>query len=175
MKAIVAVDRNWGIGRNNNLLFRIPADMKFFRETTAGKVVVMGLNTLRSFPGGKPLPNRVNLVLSDVQLPEEENLTVCRSLEELRSALSRFPTEDIFVIGGASIYRQLLPYCSEALVTRVSADGNATVFFPNLSRKKEWRWSEISASIVTNDLTIRFFTYKNNKVKPFLSEIPGQK
>ena len=89
MKAIVAVDRNWGIGRNNNLLFRIPADMKFFRETTAGKVVVMGLNTLRSFPGGKPLPNRVNLVLSDVQLPEEENLTVCRSLEELRSALSR--------------------------------------------------------------------------------------
>ena len=110
IKAIVAVDKNWGIGKNNDLLFHIPEDMKFFKAATSGRVVAMGSNTLKSFPGGRPLPNRVNLVL----WPGGEKRGDCfvaDSLNELKKEMRKYADGEIFVIGGAMFYRTLLPYC----------------------------------------------------------------
>lgn len=165
MKLIVAVDKKWGIGKANGLLFRLPADMKFFREMTDGKTVVMGLNTLRSFPNGAPLKNRLNIVLSDEELESAEGLVVCRSFAELGEELKRHASEDIFVIGGGTVYRQLCDICSEAYITKVDADGEATVFFPCLDEKSNWQCESISEPVETNGYTIRFCTYKNREVK----------
>lgn len=166
MKAIVAVDKKWGIGKRNGLLFELPADMKFFRETTSGKVVVMGSNTLKSFPGGKPLKNRINVVL----YPEGEKRDDCivvGSMDELKSELKKYEKEDVFVIGGAMFYKTMLPYCSEVLVTKVDADGEAEVFYENLDKKPEWKCVYESEETETNGYKIRFTTYKNTKVQEF--------
>jgi dihydrofolate reductase len=119
MKAIVAVDLNWGIGYQGKLLQRIPEDMKFFKAATTGKVVIMGRETFESLPGKEPLKDRVNIVLSRNQLFNNENVIICRSLTELFVELKKRLWDDVFVIGGESIYIQLLPYCSEALLTRI--------------------------------------------------------
>ena len=166
MKAIVAVDKKWGIGKRNGLLFEMPADMKFFRETTSGKVVVMGSNTLKSFPGGKPLKNRINVVL----YPEGEKRDDCivvGSMDELKSELKKYEKEDVFVIGGAMFYKTMLPYCSEVLVTKVDADGEAEVFYENLDKKPEWKCVYESEETETNGYKIKFTTYKNTKVQEF--------
>ena len=166
MKAIVAVDKKWGIGKRNGLLFELPADMKFFRETTSGKVVVMGSNTLKSFPGGKPLKNRINVVL----YPEGEKRDDCivvGSMDELKSELKKYEKEDVFVIGGAMFYKTMLPFCSEVLVTKVDADGEAEVFYENLDKKPEWKCVYESEETETNGYKIKFTTYKNAKVQEF--------
>ncbi len=166
MKAIVAVDKKWGIGKRNGLLFELPADMKFFRETTSGKVVVMGSNTLKSFPGGKPLKNRINVVL----YPEGEKRDDCivvGSMDELKSELKKYEKEDVFVIGGAMFYKTMLPYCSEVLVTKVDADGEAEVFYENLDKKPEWKCVYESEETETNGYKIKFTTYMNTKVQEF--------
>ena len=159
MRAIVAVDKNWGIGRNNDLLFSIPEDMKFFRKTTLNKVVVMGGNTLRSFPNGNPLKNRTNIVLS--RTINRDDCTVVKSYEELFAVLKNYPTEEIFIIGGASVYKQMLLYCDEILVTKVDADGNADVFFENLDCADGFVLSEQSEEIEDNGYKIKFTVYKN--------------
>jgi dihydrofolate reductase len=166
MKAIVAVDTKWGIGKNNDLLFSIPEDMKFFRETTLNKVVCMGYNTLLSFPGSKPLKNRVNIVLAPDGV-ERDDCTIVHTLEELSSVLKGYDTNDTFVIGGAMFYRTMVDYCSEVLVTKVDADGGATVFYPNLDEKENFYLDSISDPIETNGLTIRFATYKNKSPLEF--------
>ncbi len=166
MKAIVAVDKNWGIGKKNDLLFELPEDMKFFRKTTLNKVVIMGSNTLKSFPGGNPLKNRTNIVLFPGGEKREDCLIV-DSMDELRETLKNFNTDDVFVIGGAMFYKTMLPYCSEVLVTKVDADGGAEVFYENLDQKQEWSCVEISDPVETNGYTIRFTTYKNSDVKEF--------
>ena len=130
IRAIVHVDKNWGIGKGNDMMFSLPKDMKFFRETTMGHTVVMGGNTLRSFPNGKPLKNRTNIVLSRGQV--RDDCVIVRDFETLKSELSKRKNEEIYVIGGGVIYRELLPYCEEILVTKVNAVGGAEVFFPNL-------------------------------------------
>ncbi len=162
MKAIFHADREWGIGKNNGLMFSLPKDMKFFRETTKGKVVVMGLNTLRSFPEGKPLKNRVNIVLS----PENagEDVITVHSLEELFEEVKKYPQNDVFVIGGASVYRALLPYCTEALVTKVEASGGADVFAPNLDEDENFELVFESEPQEDNGYTIKFCTYRNRSV-----------
>ncbi len=132
IKAIVAVDKKWGIGKNNGLLFSIPEDMKFFREKTMGKVVCMGYNTLLSFPSGKPLKNRMNIVLCPENTPEVENCVMVHSLDELFFKIKSYDEQEIFVIGGAMFYRTMLDYCEEVYVTKVDADGGATVFYENL-------------------------------------------
>ena len=137
MKAIVCVDKFWGIGKNNDLLFSLPEDMKRFREETTGKVVVMGLNTFKSLPNG-PLKNRINIVL-DPAGTLIEGATVVSSIFKLSLEASKYKSEDIFVVGGASIYRQLIPFCSEVLVTKVDADGKADKFFPNLDEMPNWK------------------------------------
>lgn len=162
MKAIVAVDKKWGIGKNNDLLFSLPEDMKFFREKTANKVVCMGYNTLLSFPGSKPLKNRVNIVLAPDGV-EREDCIIVHTLEALSKELSKYNGDDVFVIGGAMFYKTMVPYCSEVLVTKVDADGEATVFYPNLDKMDNYSCIYVSDPIETNGLTIRFTTYKNSQ------------
>ncbi len=163
MRAILHADSKWGIGKKNDLMFSIPQDMKFFRETTKGKVVVMGLNTLLSFPNGKPLKNRTNIVLCPDDV-EEEVITV-HSLEELLSEVKKYPQDDVFVVGGASVYALLFPYCTEVLITKVEADGGAEVFVPNLDESPDFELVYESEPIEDNGYTIRFCTYENRNVK----------
>lgn len=155
MKAIVAVDKKWGIGKKNGLLFNLPADMKFFRETTLNKVVVMGSNTLKSFPNGNPLKNRTNIVLFPGG-EKRDDCIIVDSMEELSKELKKYDSEDIFIIGGAMFYKTMLPYCSEVFVTKVDADGEAEVFYENLDELPNWRCKESSDFIETNGYNIRF-------------------
>lgn len=164
MRAIVVVDKFWGIGKGNDLLFSLPADMKHFRETTAGKVVVMGSNTLLSFPGGKPLKNRTNIVLWPGGA--REDCTVVQTLPELLEEIAKYPPEEVFVVGGAMMYRTLLPYCSGAIVTKADADGGAEVFFENLDELPAWRLRQESEPVETNGMTIRFCEYENTAPLP---------
>ncbi len=157
MKSIVVVDKNWGIGKRGGLLFRLKKDMEFFRRTTLGKTVVMGANTYASFPHGA-LPNRTNIVLDDSgrQYPDAESVT---SVEELKKLLSRYDGDDVFVIGGASVYALLLDCCDEAFVTKVDADGEAELFFPDLDGKEDWQLVEQSDPVDDNGYEIRFCRY----------------
>lgn len=166
MKAIVAVDKKWGIGKKNDLLFSLPEDMKFFREKTANKIVCMGYNTLLSFPGSKPLKNRINIVLAPDDVKRDDCIIV-HTLEELSIELKKYNSEDVFVIGGAMFYRTMLPYCSEVLVTKVDADGGAEVFYENLDNLSNWACVYTSEKVETNGYKIAFTTYKNSDVKEF--------
>jgi dihydrofolate reductase len=111
MNLIVAVDKNWAIGYKNDLLVSIPDDMKYFREHTTGKVCIMGKNTLESFPGGRPLKNRVNIVIALEKSYKVDGATVVYSIEEALEEAKKYNTEDVYVIGGGSIYKQMLQYC----------------------------------------------------------------
>lgn len=166
MRAILHADKKWGIGKDNSLMFSIPADMKFFKENTIGKVVVMGSNTLKSFPNSKPLKGRVNIVLSRKDVQGDGYIAVS-SLERLFEELKNYNDEDIYVIGGASVYKMLLPYCSEVLVTKVDAIGGADTFFDNLDENKDFQLVYQSEPIETNGYTIRFTTYKNLKAEKY--------
>ena len=165
MKAILHVDKEWGIGKNNELMFSIPADMKFFRETTINNVVVMGNNTLKSFPNGLPLKNRVNIVLS--RTASRNDCVIVKSLSDLFEELKKYDTNNVFVIGGASIYKELLPYCNEVLVTKVDAIGGADTFFENLDNNSDFKLIYESPYVETNGYKIRFTTYKNTAVKAY--------
>lgn len=160
MKLIVAVDKNWGIGKDNKLLVSIPADMKMFRQETTGKVVVMGRKTLESFPGGQPLKNRVNLVLSRNQEYKPKGVKVCRSLEELLEEVKKYPSDQVYCIGGESIYRQLLPYCDTAHVTKIDFAYQADSYFPNLDELPGWREAAVSEEQTYFDLEYRFVRYE---------------
>ena len=166
MKAIVAVDKKWGIGKKNDLLFSLPADMKYFREKTLNKVVVMGSNTLKSFPGGNPLKNRTNIVLFPGG-EKRDDCIVVDSLDELREELKKYNADDVFIIGGAMFYRTMLPYCSEVLVTKVDADGGAEVFYENLDALDNWSMTSQSETIESNGFNIKFTIYTNSNVKTF--------
>lgn len=166
MKTIVAVDKNWGIGKKNDLLFSLPEDMAFFRRTTLNKVCCMGYNTLLSFPGSKPLKNRTSIVLAPDGV-ERDDCIIVHTLEELFAELKKYNSDDTFVIGGAMFYRTMLPYCDEFLITKVDADGGAEVFYENLDNLPNLKCVYESEPVETNGYTIRFTTYKNSDVKQF--------
>lgn len=166
MQIIVAVDQKWGIGKNNDLLFSLKEDMKYFREKTTGNVVCMGYNTLLSFPNSKPLKNRTNIVLAPVGV-ERDDLTVTHTLEELSLELSKYDTEKVFIVGGAMFYKTMLPYCEYAYITKVNADGGAQVFFENLDELENWELVSRSEDIKDGDYTVNFCLYKNKKVIKF--------
>ncbi len=166
MKAIVAVDKKWGIGKNNGLLFSLRKDMAFFKEKTMNKVVVMGSNTLKSFPGGNPLKNRVNIVLYPGG-EKREDCVVVDSLEELATELQKYNSDDVFIIGGAMFYKTMLPYCDTVYVTKVDADGDAAVFFENLDSLPGWSCAETGAIQEENGYNFMFTTYKNSSCKIF--------
>ena len=160
IKAIVHADKEWGIGKDGDMMFSLPKDMKFFRETTTGHVVVMGGNTLRSFPGQKPLKNRTNIVISRGQV--RDDCIIVPTMSEFKEMIKSHQNEgDVYVIGGAQIYKELLPYCDEALVTRVDAIGGADTFFPNLDEDENFVCVYESEPMDDNGYTIRFTTYKN--------------
>ena len=160
MRAIVCADKNWGIGYKNRLLVSIPSDMKFFRETTTGKVIVMGRKTLESFPGGQPLKNRTNIVLTKDLNYKVKDAVVVGTLEEMVEELKKYPSEDIYVIGGESVYRQLLPYCDTAYVTKIDHIYEADTFFPNLDEMKDWKMTGVTEEQTYFDLEYVFAKYE---------------
>lgn len=159
MNLIVAVDRNWAIGKNNQLLVSIPDDMKFFRETTTGKVVVMGRKTLESFPGGRPLKNRTNIVLTTDVNYEIDDAIIVHSKDELDRILAEYNSDDVYIIGGESIYRLMLDECSRAFVTYVDYSYDADTYFPNLDDNPDWKLTEESEEQTYYDLEFYFRTY----------------
>lgn len=162
MKLIVAVDNKWGIGANNDLLFHLPTDMKFYRETTTGKTVIMGEKTLISLPGSKPLPNRETVVITLDKSFVCEGATILYSKDDV---LNFCKNKDAYVCGGEMIYRLFLPHCKEALVTKIEADGKAEKFLDNLDKLPNWKLVKQSEKIKENGLTFSFCTYVNNDVK----------
>lgn len=159
MNAIVAVDNHWGIGYKNDLLFHVPEDMRYFKEKTTGKIVIMGKNTFYSLPHQKPLKDRTNIVLSRNKDLQIDGVTVCHSLEQLRELLKEFKTDAVFIIGGQAIYELLLPYCKVVYVTHFNAKTKADKHFPNLSVLKEWRLAERSEPVESKGLTFTFDKY----------------
>lgn len=160
MNIIAAVDKNWAIGRENQLLVRIPADQKFFRETTTGKVVVMGRKTLESFPNGLPLKNRTNIVLTrnmDYKVP---GAVVVHDMDELHRELENYKSEDVYVIGGETIYRALLDECDVAHITKIDFAYDADAYFPNLDEREEWAVTGESEEQTYFDLEYYFYRYE---------------
>ena len=160
MNLIAAVDNNWAIGKNNKLLVSIPADMKFFRETTTGNVVVMGRKTLESFPNGLPLKNRVNIVLTRNKDFRVKDAIIVHDLDELHEELKKYNSEDIYVIGGESIYRALVDECDVAHITKINFSYDADAYFPNLDEKEEWVITGDSEEQTYFDVEYYYVTYK---------------
>ena len=160
MKLIVAVDKNWGIGLKNRLLTSIPADMRFFRETTTGHVVVMGRKTLESFPGGKPLKDRVNIVLTRRADYDAKGAVTVPDVPALLQELGQYQDQEIFVIGGESIYRTLLPYCDTAYITKMDYAYEADAYFPDLDDDPAWEMTQEGEEETYFDLCYRFTTYR---------------
>ncbi len=163
MNLIVAVDRNWAIGCKNNLLVRIPADHKNFRRETTGKVVVLGRKTLETFPQGMPLPNRTNIILSTNPSYQVKGADVVHSKEELLEKLKEYPSEDVYVIGGESVYRMMLPYCDVAHVTKIDHAYEADAYFLNLDEADEWEITADSDEQTYFDLAYEFVKYERKK------------
>ena len=161
--SILNADINFGIGKKNGLLFNLPKDMKFFRDTTKGHVVCMGQNTLLSFPGSKPLPNRTNVVLSGDTNTNYEGVVNVHTFEEFLKTIKKYSLkEDVYIIGGASIYHQMLPYVDKVLLTKVDADGEAELFFNNLDEEPNFELASESEVMEDNGYNIKFCVYNNN-------------
>ena len=160
MRAIVCADKNWGIGYQNRLLVSIPSDMKFFRETTTGKVIVMGRKTLESFPNGMPLKNRINIVLTRDRNYEAKGAVIVHDEEELMNELGKYDTEQIYIIGGESVYKMMLSHCDKIYVTKVDRAFQADTYFPNLDEMSEWKMTQESEEQTCFDLEFCFTTYE---------------
>ncbi|MBQ0041782.1 MAG: dihydrofolate reductase [Lachnospiraceae bacterium] len=163
MNMIVAVDANWAIGNKGNLLVSIPNDMKMFRQTTTGKVVVLGRKTLATFPQGLPLPKRQNIILSRDKNFSVKDAIVVGSTEALLEELKNYPDEDIFIIGGASVYREMLPYVDTVHVTKIDHAYEADAYFPNLDEDPEWEITADSDEQTYFDIAYSFIKYERKK------------
>ena len=163
MNLIVAVDKNWAIGKENKLLVSIPADMKMFRQETTGKVVVLGRKTLETFPNGLPLKNRVNIIISRNQDYQVKGATVVHSVEEALEEIKKYPKDQVYCIGGDSIYKQFLPYCDVAHVTKIDFAYEADRYFPNLDEMPEWKITGASEEQTYFDLEYQFVRYERVK------------
>lgn len=166
MNIIAAVDRNWAIGNKNALLVKIPRDQKMFMEMTTGKVVVMGRKTLESLPQRQPLKNRTNIILSSDKNYAVKGATVVHSVEELFEELKKYQSDDIFVAGGETVYRQLLPYCDTAHITKIDYAYEADAYFPKLDEMPEWELVADSEEQTYFDLEYYFLQYRKRTVKP---------
>ena len=161
MNMIVAVDSNWGIGYGNKLLVSIPEDMKFFRRKTMNHVIVMGRRTLESFPGGRPLKNRTNIVLTRNEDFKPDGAAVVHEIGELMAYLrENCRGQEVFCIGGESVYRQLLPYTETVYVTKIDRGYQADAYFPNLDENPDFRCAEKSEEYAYFDLTYHFLIYR---------------
>ena len=163
MQAIVAVDRNWGIGYKGSLLVSIPNDHKMFRQETIGKVVVLGRKTLETFPGGRPLEGRTNIILSTNLSYQVKGATVVHNIPELLEELKKYDDDQIYIIGGESIYREMLPYCNVAHVTKVDHVYEADAFFPNLDELEDWEVTADSDEQTYFDIPYQFVKYERKQ------------
>ena len=163
MNLIVAVDNNWAIGNKNELLIRIPNDHKHFREETTGKVVVLGRKTLETFPQGLPLKNRTNIILSSKADYQVKDAIVVHSVEELLEELKNYADEDIYIIGGDSVYRQMLPYCNVAHITKIDHEYEADAYFPNLDEDDGWEITADSDEQTYFDIPYQFLKYERKE------------
>ena len=163
MNLIVNVDSNWAIGYRGKLLVSIPEDMKFFRSETTGKVVVLGRKTLDTFPGGQPLKNRTNIILTRNPNYLVKGAIICHSVEEVLEELKKYNSEDVYIIGGDSIYKEFLPYCDVAHVTRTDHVYDADAWFPNLEEDPAWVLTGESEEKTYFDLEFRFCRYERRE------------
>ena len=163
MIAVLSADKNWAIGYKGELLVRIPNDMKMFRNLTTGNVIVMGRKTLESFPNAQPLPNRVNIVMTQNPDYEAKGCVIVHNTEELMEELKNYPDKQIYVVGGESIYRELLPYCEEAYVTRIDYEYQADLYFPNLDEMEDWELYEEGEE--ETFFSIEYYFNKYRKIK----------
>ena len=163
MNLIVTVDMNWGIGNRGELLVSIPKDQKMFRQETTGKVVVFGRKTLDTFPQKQPLLNSKNIILSHDTNYQVKGATVVHSIEELLEELKKYPSKEVYIIGGESIYKQMLPYCDTAHVTQIDHEYQANAFFPNLDEDPEWEMTAEGEEETYFDLEYRFVRYNRKK------------
>ncbi|GFI66025.1 dihydrofolate reductase [Lachnospiraceae bacterium] len=163
MNIIVAVDKNWAIGNREELLVRIPNDHKHFREETTGKTVVLGRKTLQTFPQGLPLKNRTNIILSRDKSFSVKDAAVVHSVEELLEELKKYDTRDVYIIGGESVYRQLLPFCDVAHVTKIDHSYEADSWFPDLDQDPEWEITADSEEQTYFDIAYTFLRYERKK------------
>ncbi len=159
MNIIAAVDANWAIGYRNELLVKIPNDQKWFQKVTTGKVVVMGRRTMESFPNGMPLKNRTNIVLTGDRKLKVKDAQLVYSVDELFECLRKYDTKDIYVIGGESVYNELLPYCDTAYITKINYEYQADRYFPKLDEMPEWHIAEESDEQTYFDLEYTFVKY----------------
>jgi dihydrofolate reductase len=159
MIAIVAVEKNWGIGKDGDLLVRLPKDLAFFKESTMGNITVMGRRTAESLPGGKPLPGREAVVLTRKQGYKFGDAVIVQSTEELLDAVSG-SGKDVYVCGGGQIYEMLLPYCDRCLITRIDADIASDTSFPNLDAMEEFEVEKVGEPVTENGFTHRLFEYR---------------
>lgn len=160
---IVCTDKNWGIGKKNDLLFHLKKDMQFFRQTTADSIVVCGYNTLLSFPGGKPLKGRSTICLCPEEVERDDCYCIHSFDEAVKLVKEIAKTKNVYVIGGGMLYNSMLPYYDEVLVTKVDADGEAVVFFPNLDENTNFEGKPVGGPVKDGDYTIQFWTYKRKK------------
>lgn len=163
MNLIAAVDRNWAIGKNGRLLVSIPEDLKFFREETMGKVVIMGRKTLESLPGSMAMAGRTNIVITHNRSYRVNDAIVCHSIEEALQEAKKYRSEDVFCIGGESIYRQMLDYCDVVHITKVDYAYDADSFFPNLDEMSNWKVAELSEEKTYFDIVYEFVKYVKTK------------
>lgn len=165
MQLIVAVDKNWAIGSKNNLLVSIPEDHKFFRQITMGHVVVLGRKTLAGFPNGMPLKGRTNIIITHDPDFEAKDAVIVHSKEELLLELAKYNSDDIFIIGGESIYNMMYEYCDTAHVTKINYSYQADKYFPNLDELENWVVTGDSDEQTYFDLEYYFYRYENRKPK----------
>lgn len=159
MNLIVAADRNWGIGRDNGLLASLPGDMKYFREHTMGKAVVMGRRTLESMPGGRGLPNRVNIVMTTNRSFTADRCIIVHDEKELWAEI-RKQEPDVFLIGGATMYNKYYRFCDRLYITKMDADLNADTFIVNIDEDDDFRVVSESEVFEENGVKYRFLVYE---------------
>ena len=159
MNLITAADIKWGIGRDGGLLASLPADMKYFRDHTMGKVVVMGRRTLESLPGGRGLPGRTNYVMTSNPGFKAERCITVSSEDDLWQELSQYDTDDVFLIGGSTVYNQFYKLCDRLYVTKIEADLNADTFIVNLDEDPDFEIASESEPVTENGITYRFVIY----------------
>ncbi len=166
MNFIVAVSKDYAIGKDNNLLFNLPSDLKYFKQMTTGKVVVMGQNTYLSLPK-RPLPNRINIVLSNDYNFNDNSIIIVRSVEELFRELEKYNTDDVMICGGASVYNLMMDYCKTAYITMIDASVPADTFIHNLDKKNNWTLIKESETMHENGLNFTFREYHNASPKQY--------
>lgn len=160
MNIIVAVDQNWAIGNHGKLLEHVKGDMQQFKAKTTGQIIITGRETLSTFPGGKPLKDRINIILTRNNAYASEDGVIVHSIEELLQLLPSFPDKEVYVVGGASVYNQLLPYTETAYITKFHKTHEADCYFPNLDESGEWACTSSVEPMLEGDLEYTFHVYK---------------